>query len=149
MANVTITVNNRNFTIACEEGQQERVQMLGNYINDRFASMASSGAAANEIYSLVLTSLVITDELFDLKEQMDDHLKRMQENAATPATPQPSKADMEREIETRVAEKLQAETKALQEKLASEHAANENTLAQTVDTLAAQIENVVKRLKKA
>ena len=68
MAEVTITINGRNYGIACDAGQEQRVMELGQYINDRLKSIASAGAATTESHLLVLTSLVLADEVHELLE---------------------------------------------------------------------------------
>lgn len=68
MAKVGIHVNNKLFTIACDDGQEARVKQLGQYIDERFRELGQAGAAPNESYMLVLTSLVIADEMFDARD---------------------------------------------------------------------------------
>lgn len=68
MSKVGIHVNNKLFTIACDDGQETRVKQLGQYIDERFRELGQAGAAPNESYMLVLTSLVIADEMFDARE---------------------------------------------------------------------------------
>ncbi len=67
MAEVSINIHGRVFGIACDDGQEARVQELATYIDDKLRSIAQSGAGSNESHLLVLTSLVMADELFDLK----------------------------------------------------------------------------------
>lgn len=68
MAEVTITINGRNYGIACDDGQEQRVLELGEYINERLSTIASAGAATTESHLLVLTSLVLADEIHELLE---------------------------------------------------------------------------------
>lgn len=68
MSKVGIHVNNKLFTIACDDGQEARVKQLGQYIDERFRELGQAGAAPNESYMLVLTSLVIADEMFDARD---------------------------------------------------------------------------------
>lgn len=68
MTTVAITVNNKQYQIACDEAQQDRVKALGAYINE--AAEGVAGAAGTEVYQLVLAALVVADELFDVKEQL-------------------------------------------------------------------------------
>lgn len=71
MAEVTITINGRNFAIFCEDGQEERVQTLGSYVDSRLKEISKAGAATNEAHLLVLTSLLLSDEIFDLRKDID------------------------------------------------------------------------------
>lgn len=71
MAEVTVTINGRNYGIACDNGQEQRVIELGNYINERLNSIAAGGAATTESHLLVLTSLVLADEIQELRDGGD------------------------------------------------------------------------------
>ena len=70
MAEVTVTINGRNYGIACDNGQEQRVMELGNYINERLSSIAAGGAATTESHLLVLTSLVLADEIQELRDSV-------------------------------------------------------------------------------
>lgn len=70
MAEVSIVINGRNFGISCEDGQEQRVLDLGRYVDSRFREIARAGAASNEAHLLVLTALMLADEIFDLREDL-------------------------------------------------------------------------------
>ena len=68
MAEVNVTINGRTFGIACDDGQEQRVLDLGKYVDERLREISKAGAAHNDAHLLVLTSLVLADEVFDLLE---------------------------------------------------------------------------------
>lgn len=68
MAEVNLTINGRNYGIACDDGQERRVQALGQYVDGRLKEIARAGAASNEAHLLFLTSIILADEVFDLKD---------------------------------------------------------------------------------
>jgi cell division protein ZapA len=68
MAEVTISLNGRPYEIACDAGQEGRVVDLAAYIDQRLQQIARSGAAYNDAHLMVLTALVLADELFEAKE---------------------------------------------------------------------------------
>jgi len=68
---VTLTLNGRAFTIACDEGQEKRVQYLAQYIDKKLREAARGSANTNESYQWLLTSLMLADELLTAREQMD------------------------------------------------------------------------------
>lgn len=70
MAEVTLTINGRNYGISCDDGQEQRVLDLGSYVDQRLKEMARAGAANTESHLLVLTSILMADEIFDLREQV-------------------------------------------------------------------------------
>ena len=67
MAEVSVTIHGKVYGIACDDGQERRVQELGRYVDTRVREIASAGAATNESHMLVLAALVLADEIFDLK----------------------------------------------------------------------------------
>lgn len=71
MAEVNVTINGRTFGIACDDGQEQRVLDLGKYVDERLKDISRAGAANNESHLMVLTSLVLADEVFDLLESGD------------------------------------------------------------------------------
>ena len=70
MAEVTLTINGRNYGISCEDGQEQRVVDLGQYVDRRLKEISKAGAAANESHLLVLTALMLADEIYDLRENI-------------------------------------------------------------------------------
>jgi len=70
MSEVTIKINNRGYSLACDAGQEQRLIDLGHYVDSRLKDIASSGAANNESHLLVLTSLVLTDEIYELRDEL-------------------------------------------------------------------------------
>lgn len=68
---VNLTVNGRAFTIACDEGQERRVQYLAQYIDKKLRDISRSGGAQNnESYQWLLTSLLLADELLTAREEL-------------------------------------------------------------------------------
>ena len=70
MAEVNITINGRTYGISCEDGQEKRVHELGKYVDARLKEIAKAGAASSESHLLVLTSLMLSDEIFDLRSDV-------------------------------------------------------------------------------
>jgi len=68
MAEVNLSINGRTYGIHCDDGQEQRVVDLGQYIDSRVKEIAQAGAASNESHLLVLAALVLADEVFDLKD---------------------------------------------------------------------------------
>jgi cell division protein ZapA len=87
MAEVTIYINGRNYNITCDNGQEGRVVDLASYIDQRLQQISRSGAAYNDAHLMVLTALVLADELFDIKEQAGAVASRTGKSAAVSASP--------------------------------------------------------------
>lgn len=178
MSKVNIVVNKKTFTIACDAGQEQRVAALGAYIDEKYAELAQAGAAPNETYMLVLTSLVIADEMMDGRDQVAKAKSDLERLANAPA---PSTADLERQIDANLRASYDAQFAVMQKELedlrrqlaqARQNVVSieqvkvqmeteakrqleqtllqkETELAEAVDSLTDQLENVVKKLKRA
>lgn len=70
MPEVTLHINGRGYGIFCDEGQEDRILELAEFIDSRLQDIAASGAASAESHLLVLTSLVLADELFEARENV-------------------------------------------------------------------------------
>lgn len=70
MAEVNISINGRIYEIGCDSGQEGRVVDLASYIDQRLQQIARSGAAYNDAHLMVLTALVLADEIFDTREKL-------------------------------------------------------------------------------
>lgn len=65
MAEVNITIANKQYSIACDEGQEQRVVDLAAYVDSRVKEIAAMGAGSNDSHLLVLNSIMMADELMD------------------------------------------------------------------------------------
>lgn len=70
MGEINLTVHGKAYGIACDDGQEQRVSDLGQYVDSRLREIAGAGAASNESHLLVLTALVLADEVFELREAL-------------------------------------------------------------------------------
>lgn len=123
MAEVSITLNNRSYDIACDAGQEGRIVDLAAYIDQRLQQIARSGGAYNEAHLLVLTTLVLADEVFEL-----------QDGAAPQARPAP------------VAQQPAAPAPAAAPAASKE---DELALAKLLDQVAKRIDSIAQRVQSA
>ena len=77
MARVDISLGGRHYPIACDDGQEDRVRRIAAYIDEKITSMGSLGGAT-DTHVLVMASLMLGDELFDVRSR---HQAAPRENA--------------------------------------------------------------------
>lgn len=88
MAQVTITVNNRDYQIACDNGEEEHLAYLVQYINHHVDTLRERVGQVGEARLLLMAALELADELSTAYSELDA-LK-----GGAPATaPRPAKAD--------------------------------------------------------
>ena len=68
MSEVNVTIHGNQYNIACDAGQEQRVHDLANFVNARVSEIAPAGSGVNDKHALVLTSIVMADELFDSRD---------------------------------------------------------------------------------
>ena len=71
MAQLSVTINGRNYPIVCDDGQEEHVTRLAAYIDKRAAEIASTVGQVGEGRLLVMTSLLVADELSEAYDEME------------------------------------------------------------------------------
>lgn len=68
MAQVTITINSREYAVACEDGQEFRIVQLARLLDEKAKMLNLSAGQVNESMVLVLSGLLLADELSELKK---------------------------------------------------------------------------------
>jgi len=73
MAQVTVTINGRNYPIACNAGEESRIGELARYVDGKVKGFAKEFGAVGEARLLLLTALVLADELAEAREAQNGH----------------------------------------------------------------------------
>lgn len=89
MATVSLMIDGRAYDVSCDDGQEQRVKALGQFIDQRVREIAGAGGsgASNKSQLLVLTSMMLADEIFDAREELARIAK---DKNKTPVTVKPA-----------------------------------------------------------
>ena len=71
MANVNIKFNNKEFLLSCEDGQEEHLEELSVYLNEKFNKLKSSLGNIGENKLLLISAITTMDEYFETKKKID------------------------------------------------------------------------------
>ena len=71
MANISIKFNNKEFLLACEDGQEEHLEELLIQINKKFNSLKNDLGNLGENKLLLITAVKIMDEYYETKKKVD------------------------------------------------------------------------------
>ncbi|MGO8915182.1 MAG: cell division protein ZapA [Stellaceae bacterium] len=71
MAQVTVSINGRAYPVACNEGEEQRIEELGRYIDAKVKHFARELGQIGETRLLVLAALVLADELADAQSDAE------------------------------------------------------------------------------
>jgi cell division protein ZapA len=70
MAQVDVTINDRSYRIACDDGQEEHLTRLASYVDGRVQELVASVGQVGDSRLLVMASLLIADELSETLESL-------------------------------------------------------------------------------
>ena len=79
MANVNIKFNNKEFLLSCEDGQEEHLEELSFHLNEKFNKLKSNLGNIGENKLLLITTIQLIDEYFDLKQKVTNQKKKLDE----------------------------------------------------------------------
>ena len=130
MARIELNFLGKPYPIRCQNGEEERVQQLASYVEERLERLAvheqREGNSVNDTRLMMLACLVMADEVFELKMQrsrlghpVEDRPFELPLEPATPTTADPQ---LETALETTlvaVVEDLAGRLEQLATKLAS------------------------------
>ena len=70
MANVNIKFNGKDFLLSCEDGQEDHLKELSQHLGQKFEMAKSKLGNLGENKLLLITSIQVIDEYFDLKKKV-------------------------------------------------------------------------------
>ena len=71
MTDVTIEINQRGYQIVCEDGQEEHLTRLGEFLEKRLQDVIATVGQVSQDQLLVMAGLLIADELSDALAEID------------------------------------------------------------------------------
>ena len=71
MANVNVKFNNKEYLLSCEDGQEENLKELANYLDSKYNELKKSLGNIGESKLLLITAIKMVDEYFDLNKKVN------------------------------------------------------------------------------
>tara|TARA_B100001105_G_C22183880_1_gene353971 strand:+ start:142 stop:588 length:447 start_codon:yes stop_codon:yes gene_type:complete len=71
MVNVNIKFNGKDYLLSCDEGQEDDLKELANYLDTKYNELKSNLGNIGENKLLLITAIKIIDEFFDIKKKVD------------------------------------------------------------------------------
>jgi cell division protein ZapA len=78
MSHVNVTINGRQYRMACEDGQEDHLRRLAKDLDHRIDQLKASFGAIGDMRLAVMAALTIADELSDAGKRM----RRLEEDLA-------------------------------------------------------------------
>ena len=70
MANVNVKFNNKDYLLSCDDGQEEDLKTLTKFLDKKYSSLKDKLGNIGENKLLLITSIQVIDEYFDLKQRV-------------------------------------------------------------------------------
>ncbi len=77
MAKVNITVNGRRYALGCDDGEEERLLVLGQKFDNRIKELANQFGQIGDLRLLVMAGITMMDELEDTDSLVEQKAERL------------------------------------------------------------------------
>ncbi|RPG06241.1 MAG: cell division protein ZapA [Pelagibacteraceae bacterium TMED233] len=75
MANVSIKFNGKDYLLSCDDGQEDHLIELSEYLNKRFENLKTELGSIGDNKLLLLSSIKIIDEYYETKKKIEEKKK--------------------------------------------------------------------------
>ena len=79
MANVNIKFNNKDYLLSCDDGQEESLKKLTKFLDKKYSELKDKLGNIGENKLLLITTIQLIDEYFDLKQKITNQKKKIYE----------------------------------------------------------------------
>ena len=79
MANVNIKFNNKDYLLSCDDGQEESLKKLTKFLDKKYSELKDKLGNIGENKLLLITTIQLIDEYFDLKQKVSSQKKKLDE----------------------------------------------------------------------
>ena len=142
MANVSIKFNNKEFLLACEDGQEEHLEELLIQINKKFNNLKNDLGNLGENKLLLITAVKIMDEYYETKKKVDQKKEELNDLSKKFKELKSLIYDYRDTKESEI-EKLNLDLENLKQEIDDNQKKYENLIDEAAD----QISNFVKKAK--
>mgnify|MGYP001475326427 CR=1 FL=1 len=79
MANVNVKFNNKDYLLSCDDGQEESLKKLTKFLDKKYSELKDKLGNIGENKLLLITTIQLIDEYFDLKEKVVKQKSKLDE----------------------------------------------------------------------
>ena len=79
MANINIKFNNKDYLLSCDDGQEESLKKLTNFLDQKYNELKDQLGGIGENKLLLITTIKILDDYFNLKQKVDSQKNKLNE----------------------------------------------------------------------
>jgi cell division protein ZapA len=141
MANINIKFNNKDYLLSCEDGQEENLKELAEYLDSKYGELKKNLGNIGESKLLLITAIKMVDEYFDLNKKVNSK-KNEFEKLSIKFKELRSLAINYRDDKEKEIEKLKDELSRFKEKVEDSRSSYEEILDKTTKSIEEFIKNV-------
>jgi len=96
MSQIKVTINNRPYKVACDDGQEEHLHKLAGFLNGRVNELSSALGQIGDANLLLMAGLLLYDEISDANAEVAQLKEKLaiSENAKIQTNPMDSDTDL-------------------------------------------------------
>ena len=79
MANINIKFNNKDYLLSCDDGQEDSLKKLVSFLDKKYIELQDDLGSIGENKLLLITTIKILDDYFNLKQKVDLQKNRLEE----------------------------------------------------------------------
>jgi len=79
MANINVKFNNKDYLLSCDDGQEESLKRLTNFLDKKYSELKDRLGNIGENKLLLITTIQLIDEYFDLKQKVTEQKNKLDE----------------------------------------------------------------------
>lgn len=144
MAQITITINSREYAVACDNGQEAYTMSLARMLDEKAKMLTAGGGHINENMLLAMVGILMADELTETKKKL------------AAGTPEPIVQTVEKIVEKpveKIVEKViekpvvQTVEKIVEKPVEPDYSALDNELSAIVENLSIEIKTLANQVE--
>ena len=111
MPQVSVTINGRQYRMACEDGQEEHLLALAGNLDQRIGELTGKFGEIGDARLILMAALSVADELADTNE----HIRRLEQELGTLRNTRATAADRTQASNTAIADALTAAAERIEQ----------------------------------
>ena len=147
MANINIKFNNKDYLLSCEDGQEENLKELAEYLDSKYNELKKNLGNIGESKLMLITAIKMVDEYFDLNKKVNSK-KNEFEKLSIKFKELRSLAINYRDEKEKEIEKLKDELSRFKQMVEDSRSSYEEILDKTTKSIEEFIKNVEKDKEK-
>ena len=143
MVNVNIKFSGKDYLLSCDEGQEDSLKELANYLDNKYNELKKDLGNIGENKLLLISTIKIIDEFFDLKKKVNSKKDEFQNLSMKFKEIKSLAINYKEEKESEI-NKIKDEINRLQSMIEDSRKSYENMLDRTTKSIQDFIENAEK-----